>query len=241
MKQIKLNRSLVSFITGGLLLAASPVSHADTILNIEQTTWGNGAVIYAKGWGSQSFTVPAGGSELLTSIGFKWNGGVDIDYWTHGETATVELYTGAVTDGSILGTKLTTVMGHVAQVTGAKSWDDHFFVADFGGWSLTPGQYTVKIKGSDYYNIDLVGSAYNGADQYAGGSWYDSSSGPYAMGDATFFTPSPTGYVLTPPVVPDVASVPEPSAFALLAIGGLVLGGYAWRKKQQPADRSGSV
>ena len=48
MKQIKLNRSLVSFITGGLLLAASPVSHADTILNIEQTTWGNGAVIYAR-------------------------------------------------------------------------------------------------------------------------------------------------------------------------------------------------
>ena len=33
----------------------------------------------------------------------------------------------------------------------------------------------------------------------------------------------------------DVLATPEPSSFALLAIGGLLLGGYAWRKKQRTA------
>lgn len=32
-----------------------------------------------------------------------------------------------------------------------------------------------------------------------------------------------------------VVATPEPSSFTLLAIGGLVLGGYAWRKKQRTA------
>ena len=33
----------------------------------------------------------------------------------------------------------------------------------------------------------------------------------------------------------DVLATPEPSSFVLLAIGGLLLGGYAWRKKQRTA------
>ncbi len=34
-------------------------------------------------------------------------------------------------------------------------------------------------------------------------------------------------------VIGSSSAVPEPSSFAMLAIGGLVLGGYAWRKKKQ--------
>jgi len=39
------------------------------------------------------------------------------------------------------------------------------------------------------------------------------------------------GWNVTPKYL--VEAVPEPSSFALLAIGGLLLGGYAWRKKEQ--------
>ena len=54
-------------------------------------------------------------------------------------------------------------------------------------------------------------------------------SGGGFNGDQSFPSGSPDG-----PGGP-VSSVPEPSSFAMLAIGGLLLGGYAWRKKKRTA------
>ena len=48
----------------------------------------------------------------------------------------------------------------------------------------------------------------------------------------TAYTNNMTGF--TDSGIPvNIASVPEPSSFAMFAIGGLLLGGYAWRKKQR--------
>jgi hypothetical protein len=63
----------------------------------------------------------------------------------------------------------------------------HFFVADFGGVDLTPGQYTVYIHNATA-SIQVVAETGN---PYSGGEYVSDQYGNYNGADATFFTPAP--------------------------------------------------
>jgi T5SS/PEP-CTERM-associated repeat protein len=91
----------------------------------------------------------------------------------------------------------------------------------FIGQDIGANSNTATVTGSN--------SVWNNSDLLAVGWQGSGNTLTIAAGGAVFNTDGYIGNAGTNNAV----AVPEPSSFALLAIGGLVLGGYAWRKKQQ--------
>ena len=210
-KLIRLSLSL-TFVVG--ISNFTPLLRADSILNLSQPLFDNG---FSDIWGWQTITVPT--VSTLTTFAFEWNGSSgDL-----GATATVDLLRGDGLGGTLLGS-----------VTGSVVLDDQvlypsdpyagyrFFVANFGGVSLSPGQYTVSYHDATA-PLQLVGLF----DTAPTGNHYTGQGFGNLGGELTFFTPSPIGS--------SSSAVPEPSSFAMLGIGGLLVVGYAWRKKKQTA------
>ena len=219
MNQTKSSRLSLPLVFTTALLGLTPLLRADSILNISQPSFDTGLPTFTGEYAWQSFTTP-NQPTVLTTFAFSWNGSSDLS-----ATAPVELLVGEGTGGTVKAT-----------VTGSYLYDDpilypndpyagsYFFVANFGGVSLSPNQqYTVYFNNPTDGGLWLTGTDYS---SYAGGDYSSTEYGYTPTWDATFFTPSPIGESVT---------VPEPSMFGLLGIGGLVLGGYAWRKKQRTA------
>ncbi|MEI8314888.1 MAG: PEP-CTERM sorting domain-containing protein [Verrucomicrobiota bacterium] len=193
-----------------LLLALAPKLHAVPVLTISQPLWDT-AFYDPSGW--QSFTVSQ--SSILTTFGFRINGAPDVG----SEPGTMDLYAGVGT-----GTSLASVVANIVEAGPGPYEGILFFQGNFGGMNLNAGQYTVSYHGTPHW-LNLLGARYS---SYDGGEFNGASSGNgEGTFDLIFFTPGPASS--------PAAAVPEPSSFAMLAIGGLVLGGYAWRKKQQTA------
>ena len=120
------------------------------------------------------------------------------------------------------------------------------------GWTFPPGyvSWLQRPPGEDATVYGLtVSSASLFTDVAGGNTWsYLISHGAYEISttvpgysyaefsDSSYTTSHKEGgWITFSSSDGGVSSVPEPSSFAMLAIGGLVLGGYAWRKKKLTA------
>ncbi|MEI8063138.1 MAG: PEP-CTERM sorting domain-containing protein [Verrucomicrobiota bacterium] len=213
MNTTKLSRLFLALVAT-LMLALVPRLNADPVLTILQPLYITG-LDDTYGW--QSFTVPGAVSQLLTTFAVRSNSGA----WTNGsQPGIMKLFSGQGTGGDLLDTVSFNIFQDNAPYGG------FFYQGDFGGRSLTPGQYTVAFSGTPY-PLDFLASD---LDPYSGGEYvgeYWGNIEGVGMYDLTFFTPG-IGLGTS-------SAVPEPSSFAMLGIGGLLVGGYAWRKKQQTA------
>ena len=95
-----------------------------------------------------------------------------------------------------------------------------YTIADLNGWTERTDYYTISAAVGNTYTIDLLVDAGTASDFYqaefqlAGGPGFD-------------------GWNSTTPFYLNVTPVPEPSTYALLGIGGLLLGAHRrWRKKR---------
>lgn len=191
----------LSTITGvALLMASMPAGFAQGTLSVSQPLFNTGVPVTSWAW--QSFTVAQAAN--ITTFAFLWNGSSG----NLSATATVGLLSGEGTGGTVLDS----TTGRVAYSTSGAYQGYYFFVANFGGIELTPGQYTAYIHGTSD-TLQLLGTMY---DSYSGGKCVSSSYGDSGM-DATFFTPSP---------------IPEPNSIALGIMGLACIGGV-WGVKQR--------
>ena len=243
MKQIKFNRSIVSLITGGLLLATAITSRAGAITNTYNAIVDTSTYTVEKDGPSSwyySMAVPVGASPIKINAGDTVSGRITFTapvtivgqmssgypYMSIDFTQKVTPpYVTAIESGSINPIDVTGVLNSSTGIFAEEHW---------GGWIGARRQLGVEFwmdsvvfNGFDYSitvnslnNENIFYTPYeitfSGQQGFFNGDMSGTST--YVSGDGG-----------------GVSSVPEPSSFAMLAIGGLVLGGYAWRKKQRTA------
>ena len=224
MKEIKLNRTLISLITAILLLASPSAPRAD-IIQLENTYTGSGSWNMQSNPFWQSFTVSSG---ELTTFALAVTSSNTATY------GTVDLYAGEGTGGALLKS--------VTALRIAKPWlngVDRFWVADFGGISLAAGTYTAYYHDNMYDAVTpgwVVGmwtkSAYSGGTLATNGTVQT----PY---DLAFYTQSPTG--VGSYVAPSggggggggAVATPEPGTMMLLGSGVLTFGLSRFRRRKR--------
>lgn len=124
MKQIQFNRSLVSLITGALLLAAPAALRADAIINVQTPAASIGCFWFtnqrAPIW--QSFTVTTPG--VFTTLSLP----VDVSTFA-GSTMWEDLYAGQGISGALQGSAQVSLIA-----TNLSGGVNRLMVADFGGY-----------------------------------------------------------------------------------------------------------
>jgi PEP-CTERM motif len=210
-KSVRFPLPLVATLT---LLAITPMLRADSIITMHLNDIAGTGSFNPGTPAWQTFTVTQPG--ILTTIAMTLHlGPNDSGHPTHlPPSGFEELYAGIGTSSTML-TRVSAASTYVSYSL-AQGYV-YAYVADFGGISLTNGQYTISYVDEDY------------------GLFFPISSNTVSAGGYYYYNGFKTSNTLTLNTPYTPASVPEPSSFALLAIGGLVLGGYAWRKKKQTA------
>jgi len=246
MKQIKFNRSLVSLITGILLLAA-PALRADSLIMSVTGTAGWGGTPYGYNHG-QDYTFDFTLNSQLTTPQDRFSP-------SYARFSTLWLaptiftsITGDGLNGTYFDGQSETVIRQLSNGVSTVNITDYPNPGHVN--PLTMGSSNIYQIGFSNIGISAPFRSYN--SQVTVGEYFSGLDGIYAVTGssptfnfresngngisfaATSITISGSGSYAPAPV----SSVPEPSSFAMLAIGGLLLGGYTWRKKKQTASSS---
>jgi hypothetical protein len=190
-------RSLVLTLSLVAWLQAAATVRADIVVSPNFPVYGGASSLFFRAWG-ENFVARASESSVQT-VSFMWATGFN-DASTD-PTITANLRSGKGFGGTVLATK---TLPPIPDRTPNFSWVDFTFDSPV---ALTAGStYTLHFT-------------VNGFDDYSGG--YIVAGQFYPSGDLL------TGGSATPTLTDDMAfrvlSVPEPSSFALLAIGSILL------------------
>ena len=103
-----------------------------------------------------------------------------------------------------------------------------YYRTEVGEWENSDSPYGTFDQGGNLweFNETLIGSSSRGL---RGCGWSDTSYGLAASDRGSYLYPTVRSYL----VGFRVASIPEPSTFALLAMGAVALLAYAWRRRRR--------